>query len=362
MNRIWFIRGLLLLCLIGMLCYCEFRRPIHWQLWSEFKHHYISKEGRVVDPSSHRTTSEGQSYGLFFALVANDPDEFDTILSWTQANLTESNLNDQLPAWLWGENSEKIEDILDHNSSADSDLWIAYDLIEAGRLWGNTDYQHLGEHMLDRISKEEVAELPGLGPVVLPGKKGFTGTNTWELNPSYTPPQLLTRFATINATWLSVQQSNQRLLQETSPCGFAPDWVVWEQNKGWQPSAKDPNLGSYDAIRVYLWVGMMAEDDPSRAALVRHFQPMRDLTGERGVPPEKTNTFTCVAQGEGGLGFSAALLPMLRQTKALPVQEARLKGPLKADAYYNSVLRLFGEGWNGNKFRFNTQGQLVPAW
>ena len=34
--------------------------------------------GRVIDPStpSGQTTSEGQSYGLFYALVANDRDSF----------------------------------------------------------------------------------------------------------------------------------------------------------------------------------------------------------------------------------------------------------------------------------------------
>ncbi len=35
----------------------------------QFKKDYISQEGRVIDPSDARkiTTSEGQSYGMFFA-------------------------------------------------------------------------------------------------------------------------------------------------------------------------------------------------------------------------------------------------------------------------------------------------------
>lgn len=45
-----------------------------WPAWEQFKKDYISQEGRVIDPSDARkiTTSEGQSYGMFFALAAND--------------------------------------------------------------------------------------------------------------------------------------------------------------------------------------------------------------------------------------------------------------------------------------------------
>ena len=39
-----------------------------WPAWEQFKKDYISQEGRVIDPSDARkiTTSEGQSYGMFF--------------------------------------------------------------------------------------------------------------------------------------------------------------------------------------------------------------------------------------------------------------------------------------------------------
>ena len=42
-----------------------------WPAWEQFKKDYISQEGRVIDPSDARkiTTSEGQSYGMFFALA-----------------------------------------------------------------------------------------------------------------------------------------------------------------------------------------------------------------------------------------------------------------------------------------------------
>ena len=38
------------------------------------------------------TTSEGQSYALFFALAANDREAFDKILLWTENNLADGSL------------------------------------------------------------------------------------------------------------------------------------------------------------------------------------------------------------------------------------------------------------------------------
>ncbi len=54
-----------------------------WPAWEQFKQAYVSPEGRVIDPSDARkiSTSEGQSYGLFFALAANDRAGFDKLLT-----------------------------------------------------------------------------------------------------------------------------------------------------------------------------------------------------------------------------------------------------------------------------------------
>ena len=59
-----------------------------WTDWETFKS--VSMEsGRVIDPSDSRLipTSEGESYALFFALVAGDTAAFESILAWTENNL-----------------------------------------------------------------------------------------------------------------------------------------------------------------------------------------------------------------------------------------------------------------------------------
>src|ERR1700733_8236993 len=70
-----------------------------WPLWEKYAGRFISVDGRVVDPMrGDITTSEGQSYALFFALVNNDRARFDLLFQWTVANLASGDLGTHLPA------------------------------------------------------------------------------------------------------------------------------------------------------------------------------------------------------------------------------------------------------------------------
>lgn len=335
-----------------------------WPEWQHFKQHYVTDQGRVIDPSNDNiTTSEGQSYGLFFALVANDQAAFDRIVNWTENNLAQGDLTARLPGWLWGKNDKGDWTILDKNSASDSDLWIAYSLVEAGRLWNNRRYQVLGSLLRQRIAHDEVVEAKGLGHVLLPGKLGFVSEQGWKLNPSYSPPQIIANFAENGEPWQSMKESNRRLLTESAPKGFSPNWIVWQKTGSWREDNDSQGVGSYDAIRVYLWIGMLADDDSDKDALLAHFKPMADRTAELGVPPEKVNTANGESEGNGPVGFSAALLPFLENSPLLAEQRKRVtEHSPTADAYYNSVLILFGRGWDEGRYRFNVKGELLPNW
>lgn len=135
---------------------------------------FISADGRVIDVGSadSRTVSEGQAYGLFFALVANDRRMFDTILAWTENNLAQGDLSAHLPAWLWGRAPDGAWRVLDANPASDADLWIAYALVEAGRLWRERSYTARGALLAKRVLDAETATVPGLGLTLLPGRPG----------------------------------------------------------------------------------------------------------------------------------------------------------------------------------------------
>jgi endoglucanase len=174
------------------------------------------------------------------------------------------------------------------------------------------------------------------------------------------------------------------------------------------------SVGSYDGIRVYLWLGMLSEDDPAREALVRHFHPMLAALTEQGVPkpvdpqtgevlheddparvaqvshrnptlaalteagvaeqvdtptgevltgqgvPERVDTLTGEVLSRGDHGFAAALLPL---ASGLPLAAQLPQQPLiQVDGYYASVLTLFGHGWAQGRFRFAADGTLLPRW
>jgi endoglucanase len=105
-------------------------------LWESFRRHAIQSDGRVIERRANdRTTSEAQAYALFFALVANDRGQFERLLSWTQNNLAHGDLRKQQPAWLWGPDMSSRWRVLDANPAADADFWLAYTLLQAGRLW-----------------------------------------------------------------------------------------------------------------------------------------------------------------------------------------------------------------------------------
>ncbi|VED45568.1 Endoglucanase precursor [Raoultella terrigena] len=172
--------------LLLVLAAAQVSAACRWPAWDQFRKEYVSAEGRVVDPSDPRkiTTSEGQSYGLFFALAANDRDAFGKLLQWTQNNLAEGDLRARLPGWLWGKKSDSEWTMLDSNSASDSDLWIAWSLLEAGRLWQMPQYVETGKALLSRIAQEEVADVPGLGPMVLPGKVALLTIRAGALTPA----------------------------------------------------------------------------------------------------------------------------------------------------------------------------------
>ena len=139
-----------------------------WPMWTSFKAANIDASARVIDYSDPRaiTTSEGQSYAMFFALVANDRETFDRLLEWTEKNLAKGDITKQLPSWLWGKNGESWG-IIDSDNATDSDLWIAYDLLEAARIWNEPKYAEKARAMM-QLLKNDVREVPNLGRVLLP--------------------------------------------------------------------------------------------------------------------------------------------------------------------------------------------------
>ncbi len=362
---------------------CRAEQP--WPLWQQYRARFLDASGRIVDHSAaDRTTSEGQAYGMFFALAINDRASFDKMLRWTEDNLAGGDMTARLPAWKWGKNPAGAWTTLDSNSAADADLWLAYDCLEAGRLWKDDRLQKLGAVLADRVAHTEIALLPALGSVLLPGPQGFhPGGSAYLLNLSYTPPQVLARLRSEQPTgpWAAIQSSLPSLLTAGSPAGFATDWVLAGDTV--KPSASPDALaegksdetpaGSYDAIRVYLWLGMADNKTAAVHESLEALPAMARYLTANVLPPLQVAADGTILKPDAPVGFSAAVAPYLQSTghkRESKAQLDRLDASLDPSTglyghgadYYDQNLALFARGWSEGRFRFDKDGRLKVKW
>lgn len=407
-----------------------------WALWNAYAAHFIDDQGRVIDrQAGDRSTSEGQSYALFFALVDNDRSHFDKVLSWTQNNLAGGNLGTHLPGWLWGKAPDGQWKLLDANPASDADSWMAYTLVEAGRLWKEPAYATLGRQMMAMIEKQEVADLPGFGEMLMPGPTAlWVHKDTWTINPSYVPLFLFDRFAQLDPAgpWGAIAMNIPRLLRQSERHGFVMDWVDYVPSDGFYPapgpvsppagnggqpapaeqvkpaqkpadtaqgeahpgtaepiaatsqpvgpqqapaaSTPKPPMGSYDAIRVYLWAGMIDASGRTRADVLGSLSGMGAYLANHGAPPEKVSSDGVPQEQDGPVGFSAAVLPYLwvmpEVARAAAQQRVRIAAQLnpatglygKDAAYYDQNLVLFAMGFLDGRYHFEPRGELKVEW
>ena len=366
------LKSFLALCLISLVqgsCAAQ-----DWlSLWKSYVTGFTDNQVRVIDHSAgERTTSEGQAYGMFFALVANDRSRFDRLLHWTEQNLADGDLSTHLPAWLWGHSANNKWGVLDKNSASDADLWMAYTLLEAGRAWNEPRYTKIGTVLAHHIAAQEIAEVPGLGTVLMPGSVGFRHGSSYRLNASYAPLQLVLRLSHLipDGPWGKVVASVPNLISESAPHGFVSDWTEFKTDGGLQAA---PTVGSYDAIRVYLWAGMLDKATPQRETMLKPLSGMANYLRANSVPPAKVGPDASIEDPKGPVGFSAALIPFaaaLREDEIRSRQMSRVQSELNPQTgllgappmYYDQNLALFGLGFLQRQFWFDSNGELNLRW
>ena len=236
------------------------------------------------------------------------------------------------------------------------------------------------------IAKQEVAYVPNVGTVLLPGAEGFHPTPTvWYVNPSYMPPSLLQYFVRLDpmSPWSEVLDTLPAVARSLG--GFAMDWVTAASDgPGIQPSASPATLinlpvgqsgpapvGSYDAIRVYLWAGIADPKTPQVKQLRSSLSGMDSYLKSNDMPPLQVDAAGKVLSASSPPGFSAAVIPYLQalglKTEANQ-QSARLSATLKnglygtEGRYYDQNLALFQTGWSEGRYRFDANGQLHLKW
>ena len=357
----------------GLVLVAESSAAQDWpSLWKSYTAAYMDNQVRVIDhEGGDRTTSEGQAYAMFFALVANDRSRFDGLLHWTEMNLAEGDLTAHLPAWSWGRDKNNKWGVLDTNSASDADVWMAYALLAAGKAWNDPHYTTIGTRLAKRIASEEVVQIPGFGATLLPGAKGFENGAVYRLNASYFPVQLFVNLGheLPDGPWQEIAARIPAIVGGSSPQGFASDWVEFRPGKGFTPTSP----GSYDAIRVYLWAGMLNAATPGRDEILKAISGMAHHLRTSNVPPSKVKPDGSVQDPSSPVGFSAALVPYLsalgeKDAEQQQMSRVRLGFDSKSGLYgtppkyYDENLTLFGLGWFERQFWFDAEGRLAVAW
>lgn len=152
--------------------------------WSAYKAAFLDPTGRIVDTGNNNIShSEGQGYGMWLAVLADAPADFELIWSFTSTELLVR--DDGLAAWKW--DPQANPHISDVNNATDGDILIAYALALASRQWGRADYEQKARSIAQTVLSTAVVQRGGR-TLLLPGTIGFGEKDRPDgpvVNPSY---------------------------------------------------------------------------------------------------------------------------------------------------------------------------------
>src|SRR5439155_10154461 len=113
------------------------------------------------------------------------------------------------------------------------------------------------------------------------------------------------------------------------------DWIEYKAGGNPLPSP----VGSYDAIRVYLWAGILDPSTPGRDSLLKALSGMTRYLQANPVPPEKIKQDGTVQSPKSPVGFSAAVLPFVAAVAEKDIENQQLS---RVKSELNSSTGLYG--------------------
>jgi endoglucanase len=223
--------------------------------WESFRARFVLPDGRIVDTGNHGIShTEGQGWGLLFAVTFDDERSFDLILDWTAKHLRRP--HDALHAWKFDPAAK--DPVGDRNNATDGDLFIALALARAARRWGRPDH-HVGAAAIAQDILRLLVRVSGGRTLLLPGVQGFETKDAVVVNPSYYAFPALGEVALLaeSPLWASVQRDGLALINEGrfGRWMLPPDWLrVAAKDGSLKPAGGWPPRFSYDAVRVPLYL------------------------------------------------------------------------------------------------------------
>jgi len=338
------------------------------QSWQAYRQRFIQGDGRVIDrEAGDRSTSEGQAYAMLRAVLMDDRDTFDRVLTWGENNLQrkkpDGRRNDYLWLWKWGKDDKGNWGAIDSNFASDGDLDATTALILASHRWNRPEYLELARSKLQDLWTLATLE-SGAQRYFLPGARDVfqPQPDRVYLNPSYLAPYAFRLFAQADPShnWMALVDSSYRVLDQSaklSQVGLPSDWVLLETDSGNLRSSQNEQLKSiygFDAYRVWWRVSLDAvwfKEPRAQQYLRQTLQPLQekwrsqqsipaqlDLRGEAIVSYESTAQYAMLYAAFSQIDPTTA--EQIRQQKLLPTYRA---GFWDGDsAYYSQNLAWFG--------------------
>lgn len=258
------------------------------------------EDGRVVrHDEGGDTVSEGQAYGLFAAIVAEDEQRFDEIWSWTQHELVRP---DGLLAWRWDEGA-----VVDDEPASDADLDAARALVLAGDRFGRSDLHDDGVALATTIADRMTVET-AQGRILLPGLWA-ADREPYAYNPSYASPvtfEVLSA-ATGDPRWDELQAGSAAVTTDIlEATDLPPDWAQVHTDGLVEPmpgprGGGDPVQYGFDAPRLMLRYAESCA--PADVALAG--RPLATLDREDDVKSRLDLGGGALVEEQSPLGFAA---------------------------------------------------------
>ncbi|MGZ8272740.1 MAG: glycosyl hydrolase family 8 [Burkholderiaceae bacterium] len=290
-------------------------------LWDEFRRRFVTNDGRVLDDDGS-THSEGLGTALLASVAAADHPRFERIWSVARGLWRD----DGLFSWRVQGGGR----VIDANNATDGDLYIAWALAGAARVFGSPDLANEARRIARAIRAHCIRETRH-GPVLVPGRFGFDRGGYVVANPSYWVFPALSSLDAVDPhpLWRALSDTALVLLARThfGNRGLTADWIEIDHDV--RPWRERPARFGYEAIRVPLflyWGGHLAH--AQLAAFTRHaaapaFPAWVGLDRDEASPDRAPAGFEAIA----------------RLARALPaVTRAQLPG--LNGSYYSSSLTL----------------------
>lgn len=329
----------LAVCPTGPPAFAALAVPDDRHEWESFKRRFIDPSGRVIDTGNGGCShTEGQGWGMLFAVAFDDPGTFDMLYTWTEHHLRRG--YDALHSWRY--QPDAPVPVADRNNATDGDLSIATALWRASRRWNRPDYAKVAAAM-GRDMLILLVTTAGPRTLLLPGIEGFTTRESVTINPSYYAFPMLAEMAEAapSPIWAKLIEDGEAMIEEGrfGQWHLPADWLQVSRRDGaLSPHPHWPARFSWDAIRVPLWLAWGRRSDAKALeAFVSYWHAGHaappawvDLKTNAAAPypaPAGMQAIGCLALGSGK---SAMGTPM-------PVGFPALQA---ASDYYSSALIL----------------------